>query len=509
MAVLYSITSGVLGALAFPKLSLWPFIFVFLAPFFFSLSKARSPLRLAALSFVFGLFYFGVLFEGLSILYLYVSFAAYGAWLGLVLFQSLFIVLFSLYFRYLLNSRFHKLLFLFLVPAGWVVLEWLRSLGPFGVSGGILGYAVAGILPLVQIASLTGVYGVSFLVVLVNTLVFQVAREKGSFLEKTAVSCVPISIVFLLMILTLYYGYYRLEVGDGAEREPIFRAAMIQPNVKQLVKLDFTAKMRVFNKHVRLTRQVISSKPDLVLWPETVVRTYLSRDRVVARELAGLIRDTGSYFIIGFPHHELTKVYNSAYLFSPSGSIVARYDKQKPVPFGEYLPLRSLLYPLLRRFGARHSIFENGYDFNPDPKLLPVLSRNIGMAICFESTFPYLLRQRVRAGADAIVVITNDAWFGSSSLAFQHFDISVFRAIETGIPLLQVANTGISGVVDSKGRVLEKIGIDREIVLVTDVPQGEAGTFYSTYGNLFVGLLAVLCVAALLIRKALSLRGPV
>jgi apolipoprotein N-acyltransferase len=218
-----------------------------------------------------------------------------------------------------------------------------------------------------------------------------------------------------------------------------------------------------------------------------------------------LISDSGCYFVIGAPHYENDKSYNSAFAFGPDGKVLCRYDKQRPVPFGEYLPMRAIFYPLL---SGQSDLFENWYSPNPYPKLLDLKFTKLGVVICFESTFPNLVLARARSGADVIVVLTNDAWFASSSLLFQHLDNGVFRAVETGLPLVQVGNTGFSAVIDPAGRVLKKTGIMREVALSLKVPQKMPPTFYAKFGDWFVYVIALMVLVSIFLKK-LSVRGPV
>jgi apolipoprotein N-acyltransferase len=510
MGIFLPIAAGVLGALAYPKASLWPLIFVFLVPLFIAFDRSRSLKEVLKGTVLFSLFYFGILFYGMSELYPYISFWAYFAWLGLVFFQMLYVFIFSIAFFKINSGDFTDVQKLLLLPSIWIVLEWLRSsLFSYGVAGGVLGYSLAGVLPIAQLASITGVWGVSFVVVLVNLLIFQLTSAPGSVFQRVRARLIPAAIVFGALILAVSFGAYRMfSLGRELNDEETLRVAIIQANIPQAMKLDDSAKWNVFEKNIKLTNEIIPSRPDVIIWPETVLRTYLFQDRDVRTRLNRLIRASGSHFIAGFPHYEAPKIFNSAYVFSPDANIIGRYDKQRPVPFGEYLPLRFILHPLLSSFGTRYALFEQGYDANPEPALLPVGPRKFGTAICYESNFPQIMRSRVRRGADVLLVITNDAWFGNSSLAAQHLDIGVFRAIETGRPFIQVANTGLSAVINPAGRVRRKILLGREAALVIDVRMQRFNTLYSRFGDFFVYLLILAC-AAFLVYKELSRRGLV
>jgi len=205
-------------------------------------------------------------------------------------------------------------------------------------------------------------------------------------------------------------------------------------------------------------------------------------------------RQNNVYLIAGTPYFsENGKIFNSLVAFSPAGELVDRFDKKHLVPFGEYLPFRFIFYPLLKNSG---NYFEEDFDSNPRVKLLKIKDYTVGAAICFESTFPYIIRERIRSGGDFILVSTNDAWFGDSSAATQHFYAGVFRAVENGCYLVQVANTGISGIIDPCGRVLERTGVGEKGSIIANIGEKGKGTFYLKYGNLLVSL-CLLGVASL------------
>jgi len=486
--------SGILGALAFPKAGIWFLSFFFLVPFLISLFRAGSIKESFLLGMTFGLFYFGILFAGLSELYLYVSFFCYVAWLGLVVFESLFVAVFCVMFHLFFKEHSKSLSGLFIVASAWTALEWVRSFGEFGLSGGTIGYCLANVLPLIQIASILGVYGVSFLLVMFNIAFFQLCVCDGKLFERLRKCSLSLITVMLIFLVVLMWGYFRVAVSDQSHAyfSPQLWVMPVQGNIEQLMKMSPNTKDAIVKKYINLTRDILplgetlSDEVRVVIWPETFVGTYLMYDASVLSEVKELIQGSGSYFLIGTPHYEAGRTYNSAILFSPDGNVAGRYDKQKPVPFGEYLPFRSIFYPLLSR---QSDIFENFYSGNPNPQILSAGPYRLGVVICFESTFPYLVLQRVRAGADVIVVITNDAWFSLSSLAYQHVDISVFRAIECGKPLVEVGNTGISAVIDPFGRVLRRTRLMNEVAFTSAVPRGLKATAYVLFGDLFPPVL--------------------
>jgi apolipoprotein N-acyltransferase len=487
--------------MAFPKAHLWTLAFLFLVPLFFAVKRSASPKETVLSSYVFGLFYFGALFNGITELYFYVSFWAYVAWIGLVLFQSLFIAGFCLLTEKIIKQEDGRLHDLFIVPSVWGVIEWIRALGPFGVTGGGVGYSLATALPLIQISSITGVYGVSFIALLSNLILFRLLMHRTDFASRFWRKRGELMILIALFLATLLFGYYRL--SSMIEGPSSFRVAVIQPNIDQPTKLNFAMKDRILDAHIILTREILKSKPDLVIWPETAITTYLFYDKPVLSKLSKLISGAGSYFLVGAPEWEKGKAYNSAFLLSPAGSLLGRYDKQKLVPFGEYIPLRPLLYPVLHLTSDFFSTMDYGYDSSNKAALLNAGPRKLGVAVCFESTFPQIISDRVREGADDIVVITNDAWFFDSSLVYQHLDSGVFRAVETGVPLIQVGNTGFSAIIAPSGRIIKQTRLNRKTALLCEVPEKTRPTIYVRCGDAFI-LLLVVYLGLVLAMKRLS-----
>jgi apolipoprotein N-acyltransferase len=213
--------------------------------------------------------------------------------------------------------------------------------------------------------------------------------------------------------------------------------------------------------HEIMSRKAISSAPDIIIWPETAVTTYLFETKTMLSNVQDLIAAGGAYYLIGTPYTEKGKIYNSIVAFSRKGRMIGRYDKQRLVPFGEYLPLRPITYRLLQE----DPLFANDYNSNPDPKLIDLGMVKAGIVICFESTFPYLVKDKVNKGAQFILVATNDAWFFNSSALYQHVQAAQMRAVENGIYVVQAANTGISAIIDPLGRVVKRSDIGRSSIL--------------------------------------------
>ena len=464
MNVFLSVISGLLLSASFPTLSLWPLAFFALVPFYYALIKSETTREALACGLLFGLAFFGVNLFWLTSLTRFVGDWAWAAWGALVIFQTLFVLVLVLSFRVISSklsviSYFRPLLFSLL----WVAIEWLRALGPFGVPAGVVGYSQAPCLPLIQIASFTGVYGVSFLVVFFNAALADLAatfRSPSNGGLKTAATFLSLSL--LLIAGSCYYGSSVLRSSVPAS---LPKLALIQPNIDQLDKMNPRLVVPIYQAEAELTRQAARRRPEIIVWPETAVFTYLLHDPVLAPRVRQLALETGAWLVIGTPDFDqLGRAYNSLVVLSPSGEVAATYNKERLVPFGEYLPFRALLYPYLKGTGYFDATFTAGTGSRP----ISVGKYQVAAAICFESRFPDTIARRVGQHADFIITVTNDAWFGASAAPYDHLAAGVFRAIENRKYFVQVGNSGFSAVIDPCGRVLALSELNQRAVILLE-----------------------------------------
>ncbi|KPJ68815.1 hypothetical protein AMJ44_05340, partial [candidate division WOR-1 bacterium DG_54_3] len=440
-------------ALAFPKFNLYWLAWIALVPFFIALRRSKGLGESLLCGLFFGIFFFGIHLSWVTSLFRFVEWWIILGWAALVLYQTLFIFLFVILLRFI-NPR--RVLCAVPIAFLWVIVELLRAWGPFGVTGGDLGYSQAQLLPLIQIASFASVYGVSFLLALVNVTVSNLFITFMSVRNKLGEIKFFPTVLVLVLVLALVIGCYAYGLWVMATPSPIphpssLKLALIQPNVDQEDKLDPSKVMPIFELHEEMTHQAMEEKPEIIIWPETAIFSYLLYDSRLLPRVKQLAIDSKAWLIFGTPHYIGDKAYNSVVSMSPSGEIVSRYDKQQLVPFGEYLPFRRILFPLLKGVGY----YDYEFSSNPDPELLSAADLKIAAAICFESTFPYLIRERVKKSSDFILTVTNDAWFGNSSATYFHLNTGVFRAIENRRYFIQVGNTGLTAVIDPYGRILK------------------------------------------------------
>lgn len=291
--VAVSIISGILLALAFPKFNLWPLAWVALVPFFIALAGARDWRNAIRLGWAFGLPYFAVSFFWFTSLFRFAGFWIYLAWFCLTVYQTLFILLFCVLF-FFLRSRFvlritnyvlRSMFFPFLASLLWVLVEWLRGVGLFGVTNGVVGYSQSPFLPIIQLASFATVYGVSFLVVFFNaaiaSLFWKPATERRGFLS--------LGIAIILILIAWAYGETSIS-HSSLVISHFPRIALIQPSIDQLERMDQRLVTRNYEIQAGMTRQAATLEPEMIVWPETAVFAYLLRDPMLmqrVRDLAG------------------------------------------------------------------------------------------------------------------------------------------------------------------------------------------------------------------------------
>jgi len=274
---------------------------------------------------------------------------------------------------------------------------------------------------------------------------------------------------------------------------------VVQGNIKQDLKWDAAFKARTIKKYVHLSNAALKTNPELVIWPETALPFYYGFDRALSNRVDQCVRSLKTNFLVGSPAFKSEKnqirFYNRAYMLNRFSIVTGTYDKHHLVPFGEYVPLGDYL-KFLGKITAQAGDFSTGdTTFTP----LKFNDHKTGVMICFEILFPSIASQFVKNGADILTTITNDAWFGDTSAARQHFSIAVFRAVENRRTVARAANTGISGFIDPKGKILETTVLFTEKTVTRQVPALNRISFYTKYGDIFaMGSIVAICMAFML-----------
>jgi len=400
------------------------------------------------------------------------------------------------------------------LPAAWTVFDWLRSMGFLGYPWGMLGASQYTVIPIVQVASLTGVWGVTFVTILCNAVI---AWYADGALRGRRVG--PSAGIALAAVLAVSLGWAGVKdvvspaadrVGPGHVRPGRVRLALIQQDDDPR-KSDYR---EVFDVLRGLTERALKSDPDLVVWSETAfvpnIRRW-SREDPSRYPYAALVRDflawqkgIGRWLITGNDDYSLVTGaggqeerldYNGSVLFSPAGERVETYHKIHLVPFTEYFPFKRQLpgiYALLQNFDA--------YLWEPGDRRVvfrhPLFS--FATPICFEDVFPNDVRLFVKAGADVILNLSNDYWSLTDAEAMQHAANSVFRAVENGIPIARAAASGLTCLVDTDGRIIARSPLYAQSFLVVDLPLAPRGeTLYTRWGDWFPVAMAALLLVLL------------
>ena len=503
-AYLLAILSGCLFAASFAPIGLWPLGFVALVPFISALSSESStPSRRRA--FFVG-WTFGATFFLLTVYWVVNSIFNFGGVplalsIGIMLLLAAYLALYPALFAlgfYLTRGLGPTVRFLFL-PSGWVALEFLRAKLFTGFPWVLAGYSQTNNTTIIQMADIFGVWGVGFLVVAVNGAV---ALYITSRRERLRTPLTPILLAVIMVAGAASYGLYRgVSVGARIGSWPTVKVAVAQGNINQGLKWNSDYKTETLDIYRRLSLEGASAGAGLVVWPETAVPFFLAHDEPLSKKVLDVAVESSAYLLAGSPHYEFapggrTAYYNSAFIVSPSGALTQRYDKIKLVPFGEYVPLKKLLF-----FIDKLTVGVGDFTPGPGPRPLNINGESVGVLICFESIFPEIASSFVRNGASMLAVITNDAWFGKTSAAFQHYDMAVMRAVENRVFVVRAANTGVSGMIDPLGRSVKKTGIFTEEVFTVDAGlRSGPHTFYANYGMLMPAISILFSVAVLLSR---------
>ena len=495
--------SAALLILAFPRMDLWACAWVGLVPLMLVLD-GKKPWAAFRCAYLCGfLFFAGTLYWFFNITRWFSYIAALGVLL-LFLYLALYFGIFGL--SYSLFSRRKPLFKLFLLPSTWVVLEFIRAYLFTGFDWASLGQSQYRNLPLIQVADITGMFGVSFIVVMVNVLLkeFITARfirkapedQKGLFVLMSA-TAVTVAVVLGYGTLCL------LSSRNPGQTTPRLSVAVIQPNISQEMKWRESAKVLIVEKHIALSEQAAAHGPDLIIWPETSYPGCLWGERRLFTQVQELVRRINIPILLGSVIKEGKDYYNAAILLSKDADVIEIYRKVHLVPFGEFIPLRRFL-PFLSEAldigdftrGTKKVVFPSSLE-NKEEGLFSVL-------ICFEDTVARLSRGFVGEGAQLLVNITNDAWFGNTKAPFMHLQSAVFRAVENRRGLVRAANTGVSCFIDQSGRIVSYVegrSLDKKEktyisgYAMAEMVFSEKETFYTKFGDVF----AIFCFGCILV----------
>jgi apolipoprotein N-acyltransferase len=422
------------------------------------------------------------------------------------------------------------------VPMAWVACELARARLLVGNPWALLGDSQAGRALVIQIADVTGVYGISFVLAAASAALAAALARRGA----VRAVCTALAPALLVASATLVYGWRALAAPAGG---PTLSIAVVQANVDVATQWHPGQYGANLEAYLRLSQEALAGDhARVVVWPEAAVTFFLDREPAYRAAIARLFGANDAYLVTGGPAYasggdagpeavamagdgdgtrgaggaqaesvgapaashpratdvpgtahtgpaELesaaTRYFNSAFLLAPDGTVVGRYDKVHLLPFAEYFPLARV--EALRRRFARVRTFTAGHALGP----FAHAPFGIAPVICFEAMYPELVATAVAAGGELIVNLTNDAWMGRTSFARQHLEIASLRAVENRRYLVRAASTGISAVVDPRGRIVAELGVFERGTFTVPVRPSAARTLYTRYGDAFAAACAL------------------
>ncbi len=481
--ILSAVISGGLLCLTQPRFNLWWMAYLALIPFLAALKHYKPSWVKATLSgWLMGTLFMGYTLSGLYPLKAFVP----HAWVLLVwglfsAYQGLFYAaLFGIYAKWGRGN-------LVLIPVLWTLLEWLRSFGSIGNTLGNLGVTQVHALPFAQLAAIGGAWLVTFCIVCISSLL---------------ISPTPKKVLGASLCISLWWGWGHLQLVDTPHDTHKKSIVIIQGNHSEAIKLSDDQYTQIQKTYTNLSQQAIKRyHPDIILWPETVTPFFNTEDALWMNTLYGLAQKHSVTFMFGTPIQSQFGVFNALVALTPQGVSNTHYYKRKLVPFGEYIPLRSLL----SRLGIPQMLETGDYNVGTQNIPIPTPAGRVGGIICVESLYPTYFKPTSvsQPQADWFAVVANNAWFMESIGADLHFDMAIIRAIETNRYIVQSANTGISGIISNTGKVLTRSSLNTQAILVGQIETELPNSLYHHLGDWIIagcGLSLVVWILRQLIK---------
>jgi len=467
---------------SFPPFPTGFFALVALVPFFFY-AEGKALKELFRAGYLVGLIWSaGTIF--------WIGHATVIGVIGAIIWVSFYFAFFALLYGWI-DQKIGKAA-IWTAPFIWVSLELLASVGSLAFPWNSLANTQTYYPVLIQYISVTGMYGISLWIVFFNVLVYALIKNLRYKQKKIVFSTL---IIILIVLPILYNLFISRQEFNGKERVKI---SLIQGNIDPYKKWTSGFINENFYIYRDLTLDVSITNPDLIVWPETAAPCYLRSHNYYRNFMFNLVNNITIPILTGTIDYKQTDTdevrrYNSVFLFKPELNKIESYNKIHLVPFSERVPLVDKL-PFLYNLAK---IDLNIGDYFPGDSATVFEMRNdndsscvkFSVGICYDSVFPYLNRRFVRNGAQFIIIITNDGWFGTLSGPYQHARIAVLRAIENRVWIVRCANTGISEFIDPFGRIVKKTKLSERAILTQSIYVNNNKTLFTTHGNYFIYLI--------------------
>ncbi|MDM8517866.1 apolipoprotein N-acyltransferase [Desulfobacterales bacterium HSG16] len=500
--MIWAIFSGIGYMLCFPPFSLWFFSFIILVPFFMALDKAKSLKKHLIYGMLWGAgFSIGT---GYGIFYALLTHYEKDFWIAVFFFLLCVIIpyallagLFSTAYGQV-KSR-HPLFYILTIPCLWIVTSWLKAWIPLLIPWADIGYGVIPFLLFIQVADITGVYGVSFFLVMINAMF--VVLISGSHRR------MPIIIILAAICLPAAYGSFRIsEIEKFAENKILsgqgICAAVVQGNFSLKERwsgMGFFHRVRTYldlSRPENSCNKTKQKQPEVIVWPETVLNVSSKVNDALFSQLLSSLGTSDTIITGGLRKDKIFDgVYNSAFAVSGNGDL-SWYDKHILLPYAERdLPGDNVL----GNFYDAPSDFLTGVS----PSVIDAPCGKFGISICLEILYPGHIRKSVQDGADVLVNISNDGWFGKTSMPYIHYNAAKMRAVENRRFVLRAANSGISGIIKPTGKTAEKTGLFLRSTVSTTITTMEISSIYRQLGDwiLYMAIIWLMAVFARMLCK--------
>jgi apolipoprotein N-acyltransferase len=479
--------SAVVTVFCFPPFRFGPLIFISLVPLFFAIEDL-SPSKAFKYGFIWGfIFYLGYIY--------YIAWVTVPGMIAAVLILSLIpATAFWIYVRLLPRSPGMALVFL---PSYFIGWNWLFTMSDFNYPWTDLGYALGYYVPFIQAAEIGGVYLISLIILVVNTCLYVSISGKFHISPRDRTSLRIVSVVLISVLFA--YGYFRLKEANTPQEKDGLAVGLLQANMTRDVKWKPEYLQENFERYFDLSRKAALDGARLIIWPETATPTYLVQYRTHFNRFKNFVDSLAVPIVTGTPFYETVGpseyiYYNSAILAKPGREGYDIYKKIHLVPMSEKIPF-SGRFKILKEIRLGQADWSSGFERT----IFDLDEYKFATVICIESVYPGFCREFTRRGAEFLVVITNDMWFGKTSLLEQHAMMSVFRAVENRVPVVRAANTGISMAIDKWGRIMEKSDIFTAEYLTAKIHPEPSKSVYWNIGDIIPKVLLVFVLISLVI----------